>query len=412
VGGAQRIGKYGTSGGPGLAVIDGKLYCFHEGDHQNGQIWYTIYDGSSWSADTKANLSTSGPPGLAVAHLGAPGASRVSGLSGPSGFFDVCFFCWEGSFQNNTAHTINNVLHTDEIIANMTIDGPPGMTVYANTLLAVYATPTGVLSVRTTPIATPAAQTFNLRLPTGRQTAPYNSLPYYSTDLQPGTSTLRSDQYPVQVNRHHIIPYNRLFEFWNRLVENSQLGQGTGPADGLLRGIIATLRSYQFGTGNNNIVPADRDNIITLLEGMLNGTIRHDPNPDARPPDEIDNLAAVYQWLPGNLFVGPQNRSDDPGANFEEQAIVVVGIGNFEMYATADQAIQNYLAAPPRSIAATEAAEQAANNLSDVATITDVFPLVKDNWVLVSGGKSPKYKLASIKQLERVARAAMAPAGG
>jgi hypothetical protein len=60
---------FGTSNGPGLAVIDDKLTCWHEGAFQDGQLWVTNFDGSQWSPDHKVNVSTSGPPGLAVANI-------------------------------------------------------------------------------------------------------------------------------------------------------------------------------------------------------------------------------------------------------------------------------------------------------------------------------------------------------
>jgi len=128
--------------------------------------------------------------------------------------------------------------------------------------------------------------------------------------------------------------------------------------------------------------------------------MRHDPH--GRRHDQIDNLAEVYQWLPGNLFIGPQNRSDDPGAAFETGAQVVIG-GDFNTHVTASQAIQTYLRAP----SAVGAAQQAVGNLGQIARMTSVFPLNPDNWVKNSNGS---YKLASIEQLGRVARAIMEPA--
>jgi hypothetical protein len=397
---AQRIGTFGSSGGPGLAVINGALFCFHEGAYQDGQIWLTTFDGTNWSADKKVNLSTSGPPGLAVAHLSVPSARDLSTQSGPQPVFDVSFWIWEGSRQDGTAHTVNNTTLTDQQIANMTLDGPPGMAVFGNTLLAAYATPTGELHVREAPIARPPAETFNLMLPQGRQTAPYASLPSYTTDLQ-NQSPYNSLQYPVRVIRHHVIPYNLLVNFWNTLVAQGQLGQGSGPADGLLNAMASTLNDYAV-----TMHPTDRANLIALLQGMRDGTIRHAPGGPTH--NEIDNLAALYQWLPGNLFIGPQNRSDDPGDAFETGAGVVVGGGNFDRYVTADQAIRTYLNAPT-TVAGANAARQAGSNLGQIASVKSMFALNPDNWVRNNNGS---YKLASIEQMERVARAIMAPAAG
>lgn len=164
---------------------------------------------------------------------------------------------------------------------------------------------------RATPIARPAAQTFNLALPSARSTAPYPGLLRYTADLE-STGT-NPQQYPVVVIRHHIIPYNVLADFWNNLVVVGRLGDGPGLADGLLNAMITALNNYA-----NNVHELDRVTVRDLLEGMANGSIRHDLN--ARPPEGLDTLAQIYEWLPGNLFIGPQNRSDDPGDMFETGA--------------------------------------------------------------------------------------------
>jgi hypothetical protein len=315
---------------------------------------------------------------------------------------------WEGPYQNHTAYTNNNPTHTPQPIPNANIDGPPGLTTFGNTLMAVYASPNGQLNAMTTPIGESQVRTFNLALPTGRQTAPYDNLPSYTTDLQ-NSSPLNSPQFPIQMARHHVIPFNQLFSFWNTLVQTGQLGQqqlgqGPGPADALLNGIIATMNNWP--TDNNHIVQSDREAIVALLEGVRDGTIRHDPNEDR--PEEIDNLATVYQWLPGNLFVGPStsNRSDDPGRAFETGAVAVIGTENFGMYQNADRAIRRYLNNPQPANA-----QAAASNLSHIATVTSPFPLNPGNWTLVSGsGSNSKYKLKSVQQLQRVARAIMEPA--
>jgi hypothetical protein len=112
-----------------------------------GHIWFTTTaDGNRWSADANINWATSGPPGLAVVQLAVPGATGLSRQFGP--YKQELYPTWQGAFQSHIPHTNANATHTDQVIANMTIDGPPGMTAYANTLLAVYATPTGVLSAR------------------------------------------------------------------------------------------------------------------------------------------------------------------------------------------------------------------------------------------------------------------------
>ncbi|BFO18247.1 hypothetical protein SHKM778_46350 [Streptomyces sp. KM77-8] len=56
---------HGSLGGPGLAVLDDKLYCVHRGHAGDTQLWYATCDGTSWTKDTKLPAHKSGnTPGL------------------------------------------------------------------------------------------------------------------------------------------------------------------------------------------------------------------------------------------------------------------------------------------------------------------------------------------------------------
>jgi hypothetical protein len=68
----------GMSGSPSAVVYNGLLYVFHQGYGDNGQLWYTYYDGANWSPDTPIQgVSMSGSPsavpwlgGITVFHQG------------------------------------------------------------------------------------------------------------------------------------------------------------------------------------------------------------------------------------------------------------------------------------------------------------------------------------------------------
>jgi hypothetical protein len=42
---------------PAAVVFDGKLYCFHEGVHEDfgmdPYLWYNVFDGNAWQGDTQ-----------------------------------------------------------------------------------------------------------------------------------------------------------------------------------------------------------------------------------------------------------------------------------------------------------------------------------------------------------------------
>jgi hypothetical protein len=53
----------GMSESPSAVVYNNLLYVFHQGYGDNGQLWYTYYDGATWSADTPIpGVGMSGSP--------------------------------------------------------------------------------------------------------------------------------------------------------------------------------------------------------------------------------------------------------------------------------------------------------------------------------------------------------------
>jgi hypothetical protein len=72
------VPNLGVSDSPSTLVYNGNLYVFHQGGGNNGQLWYSVFDGSNWSSDTQVpNLGMSGSPsavlwdgGITVFHQG------------------------------------------------------------------------------------------------------------------------------------------------------------------------------------------------------------------------------------------------------------------------------------------------------------------------------------------------------
>jgi hypothetical protein len=40
------------SASPAVINYNGKLYCFHQGAGNNGELWYSVFDGTNWAPDT------------------------------------------------------------------------------------------------------------------------------------------------------------------------------------------------------------------------------------------------------------------------------------------------------------------------------------------------------------------------
>ena len=59
-------GEHLSNQGPGLAVFDDKVYMVHRSHMNDGTLWYSIYDGNSWSPDVRIEgQSTAETPALA-----------------------------------------------------------------------------------------------------------------------------------------------------------------------------------------------------------------------------------------------------------------------------------------------------------------------------------------------------------
>ncbi|NEQ65955.1 MAG: hypothetical protein F6K21_10720 [Symploca sp. SIO2D2] len=218
-----------------------------------------------------------------------------------------------------------------------------------------------------------AATEYNLLMPNERPGAPYSQLNNYNTSL---TATGSGSGYPVEVMRHHIVPDSKLKEFWNKMVNNDHL---VTAADGLLKVIHDTVDQYQM-----TLNTADRNTVKLLTDKIRNKEYQHNPN---RPsPEGFDNLAQVYEWLPGNLFIGPKGgngqyqRSDDPGNNFEKNSDVIVGSSAYNDLKNACLSIKAYLL-PTGQVAN---ARTASMNLSNVAKKTKLYDLKKDNWLFIN----------------------------
>lgn len=97
----------------------------------------------------------------------------------------------------------------------------------------------------------------------------------------------------------------------------------------------------------------------------------------------FDTLEQFYVWLPGNLFIGPNNRSDDPGEGFENHADVVIGSQDFDrLYRTYENMIL-YINGNENVLSSIR------TDLTAIAARRSVYTLDSTNWEYVNG----KYRL-------------------
>ena len=315
---------YDVTGGPGMTTYNSEIYLVHEGRGASGEVWTF----NNTDLDDRRVIEGN-PPRQEVM-----GTSRPPAIANYNGAF---FIAREG--RGNSG---------DLLVASS----------------SVVNEPTGE---------------FNLEMPE-RPGAPYDPLGRYNTGLTE-SRPLEDERHPVQVMRHHIIPDNRLRDFWNTL-----LGRGQGPlnltANALLVGLERNADNNQM-----NLNRADRREAIELIQGIRSGRIRHNPN--ARRPAGFDTLAALYEWMPGNLFIGPRGgngryqRTDDPGSDFEQNARVVVGAA-FGFLERANGFTREFNETPnPRTAA------QAMEAISRAMQRRSPYDINPDNWIFKGG----KYRL-------------------
>ena len=379
--------EYGTSGAPGLAVLNNTLIGFHEGSTETGSLLHFIFDGAKWSQD--AGFSP-GPVTSPVDDRGligsAPPIINVTGSPSLQVVDGKLFCLHEGRGADGYMWTLNDNSKHEDVKWNVRLSGPPAVTVYMSEMHIFHegASENGRLMMATTaaapplPTENPQKGHFNLTMMDGRPGTPYAALTNYNIGL-----TGRDTTSPVALSRHHIIPLNQLRALWNRLLDTGAITNSAGP----LFAIMTELMVDHISTGIN-IHPQDRADVIQLLEDIRRGDVVH--NSTAPHPNGFDLLQEVYAGLPGNLFIGPTAREDDPDEEFEVNAGVVVGRSTaFNVYTRANDAITTFIRTNN-----TVDAQTAIGLLSNVIRgRNEPFPVNAGNWITVADGAAPTYRL-------------------
>ncbi|MCA6220982.1 hypothetical protein [Photorhabdus antumapuensis] len=204
-----------------------------------------------------------------------------------------------------------------------------------------------------------------------RPSMPYSPIQNYNQDLtRQGTGY----EFTVPVSRHHIIPFNLLRGFYNRVVENNRLRN----ISSFLTVYSNNLRSYASRGGvdcnqlGSDIIDASNLGLAQGSGWIRGGSDRFTPG--------FSTFEQFYAWLPGNLFIGPNNRSDDPGPGFESNAAVVIGEANFNLVSRLYRNMMDYMSTNDESLLNGITAD-----LSRLAQIRGVYSLQSQDWEYVNG---------------------------
>ena len=204
-----------------------------------------------------------------------------------------------------------------------------------------------------------------------RPSSPYTSLPTYDSSLyQPNGGN-------VQVARHHIIPYQTLKSFYNKIIHH--------PNDlRLLRGFFWTfsdhMRQYAY------LHRADLDSVQRLVHAIVDREIMAG---GYERPQGWDTFEQFYAWLPGNLFIGPKNRSDDPSSSFEIHSDIIIGDKNYQLMRSLNDNLNRYIHTDDRHIL-----HQINEQLSKLAQRAHPYTLNPEDWAYIHG----QYQLNSYSE--------------
>lgn len=223
-----------------------------------------------------------------------------------------------------------------------------------------------------------------LQLQGGRASAPYDELADFN---MPSTSSSTGSR-QIRLGRHHIIPLTLLIRFWNRLVLRGDIFDNRFRATGFLQNLQNAIPTYPLAARIRY------NQTITLLRLI---TAPQTPDPNFDGPSALDDFAEIFEWLPGNIFIGPHPslRDDDPGEGLDANAQTIVnhalGPSRFTTWQNIFDAITNYLTLTdnqqPLSDQALAQLRNATQGLNIIVRRRDVFPLDPSDWEETSPGR-------------------------
>lgn len=221
---------------------------------------------------------------------------------------------------------------------------------------------------------------FNLQL-TDRPGVPYTALNNYNRTLtQQGSGPL----YPVPVSRHHIIPFSTLRGFYNRVATDGHLRE----LSSFLNVFSSSLNYYAGANGLNcRTIRSDIIEAENLAWSQSLGMAIYDGEQNA---PGFDTFEQFYAWLPGNLFIGPTERNDDPNNGFETASRIIVESETYDELLSLYNEMRQYIADGNVDLL-----RKISMRLSRIAKKQRIYQLNSNDW---KEDKNGKYVLKTPRQ--------------
>ncbi|KGS72580.1 hypothetical protein [Burkholderia pseudomallei] len=182
------------------------------------------------------------------------------------------------------------------------------------------------------------------------------------------------ERYPIELARHHIIPYKTIKDFFNKLWgEQGRLRQPRKLYTFLGHRIPLYAGSAGWNCQTSASQIAGASNVALALG---DGYMLPDGDLDQ---NQIEEFLRYIAWLPGNIFIGPHAnfRSDDPGENgFERDAVYIVGDRRYAILLNTYEDMGEYVKNPSEDLLGA-----IINNLVKIAQIKSVKLLRREDWI-------------------------------
>ncbi|MFE6050038.1 DUF6603 domain-containing protein [Kitasatospora sp. NPDC056446] len=207
----------------------------------------------------------------------------------------------------------------------------------------------------------------------------------------------------IKLARHHVIPFETLVKSWNAAVEN-----GYNKSPGLRAALVKFVDTVVDKLETLDYTDQEKLNFPRIRE--FAETFR-DPGSefgdDGITPEGLDDIHSILTWLPGNLFVGPdnQNRTDDPGPKVESGSARIIGQETLAKRTAAFGSLDKF-SKKPKGGGMEEDGVQGFKGLVEAFTPNRLWPLKNADWEKVGA----KYRVRPVGVLAGTAAEPSAPA--
>ncbi|MFD0169090.1 DUF6603 domain-containing protein [Streptomyces decoyicus] len=176
----------------------------------------------------------------------------------------------------------------------------------------------------------------------------------------------------IALARHHVIPYETLVAVWDVILEETYADKASPVYLKLVEfadAVDGRLDRLDFTEKGKKDIPLIREFIKTFKDPL----VTHAKGADS--PTGLDGFRQILTWLPGNLFVGPNSRTDDPHSAIEVGCAGIIGQAVLGQRTAACDKLNKYRKKPEQGGGMAADALTGLQGLIDALTPDRLWPL-------------------------------------